>query len=137
MTNLSRYSLNDAELGYTATLTKLISCQAVKGGYAGMKTFADFDDVRIITEGSIAKQFIDRNLAGATAALQNLSADLATAHRMAATVIVNAPNDQQMEEFVVKLNKVHGDVRQDQKWKVAADMAGSLANLIESKKQSI
>ncbi len=125
-------SLTEAQIDLIAKAMKILRGQAVHGGYTGATDFNDFETLRRNIQASAAQSFLDENLEMTRDALAQVSESLAQAHDAAALVTVAEPSDADVRDFVQKLRAVHEDIQRDQRFRVASELAKSLADTIET-----
>ena len=120
------------QIDLIADAMKILGEEAVHGGYTGATDFNNFEDLRMIVQASAAQSFLDENLDITRDALAQVSESLAQAHDAAARVTVTEPSDADVQDFLAKLRTLHDDIQANQRFRVASEIAKSLANTIEN-----
>ena len=122
--------LTAAQIDLVKKAENILVNHSLGGGFSGSTEFSDFEVLADFVGEAMAQNLLDENLDIAGEALENVATNLAAAHEAAAAVQVGAPSS--VDDFVAKLRAVHWRIQANQRFKVASQIAKSLADTIES-----
>jgi hypothetical protein len=123
--------LTKAQVKLVRTAEQILVHQSLGRRFSGPTNFGDFQGLANFVREAKLQKILDEGLEIAGNALENVGVNLAAAHAAAADIRVEEPST--VDDFLAKLLAVHWQIQADQRFRVASQIAGSLANTIQSR----
>ena len=94
--------------------------------------FVDWFELSEFVELVRIRAYIDESVELTEDALEQVATELAASHRAAAAILVEAPSDEEVNDFKAKLEELHAAIQDRQRYAAALKIAMSVATTIQS-----